>query len=79
MEPWKYLQLSRRGIAVDPRTGESFRLNETAGFILTSLQRDQEPQEIAKIIAAEHEISYESALSDVYDFVANLNILGVGE
>lgn len=79
MEPWKYLQLSRRGIAVDPRTGESFRLNETAGMILSSLQRDQTPQDIAQMISQELEVPYERALSDVYDFVANLNILGVGE
>lgn len=79
MKPWKNLQLSRRGIAMDPGTGESFRLNETAGFILSSLQRDQTPQAIAEAMSKEFDTTYDSALSDVYEFVANLNIQGVGE
>ena len=79
MKRWKYLQISRRGIAMDPSTGESFRLNETAGFILTSLQRDETPQQIAEELCKEFDGTYDSALSDVYEFVANLNIQGVGE
>jgi methyltransferase-like protein len=76
MHPWKFLQISRRGIAMDPRTGDSFRLNESAAFILNSLQRDKAPQDIAKSVAEEFGIVYESALSDVYEFMANLTIQG---
>lgn len=76
MQSWKFLQMSRRGIAVDPRTGESFRLNESAAFILTNLQRDKSPQDIAASMAEEFDVSYASALSDVYEFTANLNIQG---
>ena len=76
MQPWKFLQMSRRGIAMDPRTGDSFRLNESAAVILGSLQRDKTPQEIATIVSQEFEVSYASALSDVYEFMANLTIQG---
>lgn len=76
MQPWKFLQMSRRGIAMDPRTGDSFRLNESAIFILGALQKDISPQEIAKTMVEEFEVKYTSALSDVYEFMANLTIQG---
>lgn len=76
MQPWKFLQMSRRGIAMDPRTGDSFRLNESAAFILGGLQRDKTPQEIAITMSEEFDIKYSSALSDVYEFMANLKIQG---
>lgn len=76
MQPWKFLQLSRRGIAMDPRTGDSFRLNESAAVILSNLQHDKTPQEIAAVVSQEFEISFSSALSDVYEFMANLTIQG---
>jgi transposase len=76
MQPWKFLQMSRRGIAMDPRTGDSFRLNDSASIILGSLQRDKTPQEIAQAIADEFDVKYASALSDVYEFIANLTIQG---
>lgn len=79
MRPWKDLQLSRRGIAIDPSTGESFRLNESAAAIFSQLQKDRTPHEIATALAADFDTSYESALSDVYEFVANLRIQGVQE
>jgi len=74
MQPWKFLQISRRGIAMDPRTGDSFRLNDTGIFILSNLQRDKLPQDIAKEMTLEFEVKYASALSDVYEFIANLKI-----
>lgn len=79
MKPWKNLQLSRRGIAMDPSTGESFRLNDTATVILNSLQRNHSPQETASAVVKEFDVSFEAALSDVYEFIANLNIQGIGE
>jgi hypothetical protein len=76
MQPWKFLQLSRRGIAMDPRTGDSFRLNESAAVILSNLQHDKTPQEIATVVSQEFEVPFASALSDVYEFMANLTIQG---
>ena len=74
MQPWKFLQMSRRGIAMDPRTGDSFRLNDSGAAILSSLQHDKTPHEIATSLAGEFEVAYASALSDVYEFMANLTI-----
>ncbi len=76
MHHWKHLQLSRRGIAMDPRTGDSYRLNEAASVILTCLQRNQTPHDIAEALTSEFSVSYASALSDVYEFIAQLNIQG---
>jgi hypothetical protein len=74
MQPWNFLQVSRRGIAVDPRTGDSFRINESASMILNGLQQGKNPQEIAKLICEEFAVNYGSVLSDVYEFMANLSI-----
>jgi hypothetical protein len=79
MKAWKNLQVSRRGIVLDPTTGESFRLNESAGVILNGLQRDQSPEDIAATLSRDFDTTYEAALSDVYEFAANLNIQGIGE
>lgn len=61
---------------MDPRTGDSFRLNESAAMILSSLQHDKTPQQIAAAVSEEFEVTYSSALSDVYEFIANLTIQG---
>lgn len=74
MQPWKFLQMSRRGIAMDPRTGDSFRLNDSAALILSHLNLDKAPQEIATALSHEFDVSFDGALSDVYEFMANLAI-----
>lgn len=79
MKQWDNLQLSRRSIALNPTTGDSYRMNETASFILAHLQRGKSPHEIAMALHQDYEVTMESALSDVHEFIVNLNIQGIGE
>lgn len=76
MKEWQLLQISRRGVAMNPRSGESYRLNETATIILRGMQEEKTPQTIAESICQEFNVPYGSALSDVYEFSAMLNAQG---
>jgi len=76
MSEWKLLQISRRGVAMDPRTGDSYRLNESATLVLRGMQEGASPQEMAEGLVREFNVPYGSALSDVYEFAAMLNSQG---
>ncbi len=76
MSDWQLLQISRRGVAMDPRSGDSYRLNESATLVLRGLQEGLSPQLIAEALSREFDVAYGPALSDVYEFTAMLNSQG---
>jgi hypothetical protein len=49
-----------------------FTLNETARFIWEKLDRDATTESIAKALAEEFEIDFETAKADVHDFLQKL-------
>ncbi|MCX6108878.1 MAG: PqqD family protein [Proteobacteria bacterium] len=61
---------------MDPRSGDSYRLNESATLVLRGLQEGRSPQLIAEALSREFDVAYGSALSDVYEFTAMLNSQG---
>ena len=71
------LSLSASGMAFDPKTGESFQLNESAHEILRLLQDGLTVEEIAKRIAQAFKISHEQALTDVLEFEVQVMIMGL--
>jgi len=75
----KYLNLSDNGMAFDPRTGESYQLNESGRTILTLLQADESVEKIAKQISKQFSVSYGKALTDIFEFQTQLKIIGLLE
>ncbi len=77
MAQWKSLQVSRRGVALDHETGESFCLNGTAAAILNQMQNGLEAPAIAQNLVSLYGIKLSEALTDVYDFESKLYALGL--
>ena len=71
------LSLSPSGMAFDPRTGESFQLNESAHAIIKDLQEGMPPEVIAKRLSQAFKISLEQALTDVLEFEVQVTIMGL--
>lgn len=77
MAQWKSLQVSRRGVALDHETGESFCLNSTAASILNQMQQGLEASLIAQNLVEIYGIKLSEALTDVHDFESKLYALGL--
>lgn len=60
------------GIMVLPTKGEVKVLNETGFRVFQLLDGKHTPEKIADIISQEFEVEYEVALSDIYDFLIEL-------
>lgn len=54
-------------------------LNEVAAGMFTSLQNGASPEETARHISSEYEVSFEKALEDVYTFISELKKRNVFE
>lgn len=77
MAQWKSLQVSRRGVALDHQTGESFCVNTTAALILNHMQQGMKAESIANKLVDLYKIPLTEALNDVYDFESKLYALGL--
>ena len=73
----RYLNISTTGMAFDPKTGESFQLNDSAKLMIELSQKGLETEEVAKKVAATFKIPYEQALTEVMEFEVQLRILGI--
>jgi hypothetical protein len=73
----RYLNMSSTGMAFDPKTGESFQLNDSAQLIITLTQKGLGTEEVAKKLASTFKIPYEQALTEVMEFEVQLQILGI--
>lgn len=52
------------------------RNNETADFIYKQLLRETTPEEVARALCAEYDVSFEKALADVQALVGKLRAAG---
>ena len=52
------------------------RNNETADFIYKQLLRETTPEEVAKALCTEYDVSFEKALADVQALVGKLRAAG---
>jgi len=59
----------------DPRTGESFLLNETALQLLEGLKRGLDEEELAAELAEQWSIDLSQARRDVSEFLQQLRLL----
>ena len=65
--------MSGKRIAFDPKTGESFQINDSAYFILTLAREGRSSEEIATELSNHFNISYERALTDTMEFLVQLD------
>ncbi|MEK7721694.1 MAG: PqqD family protein [Elusimicrobiota bacterium] len=79
MNRLKELTINKEGFAFDPRTGESYRLNESAQHVMACLQAGENIRKTAKILSAHYGLSIESALEDVQEFQLQLKLQGLLE
>ena len=73
----RQLAINDEGFAFDPRTGECFRLNSTAQFILKALKAGKPTEQVAHLLADDFKVPETSALEDVHDFLVQLKIQGL--
>ncbi|WP_297058831.1 PqqD family protein [Thermosulfurimonas sp.] len=71
------LAISEEGFIFDPETGNSYTVNETGLFILEKLRQDLSPEEIARLLSQEYEVSPEEARRDLEDFLEVLTRYGL--
>lgn len=77
MNALKELAVNKEGFAFAPRTGESYRLNESAQKILEWMQAGESVQKMARKLSALYGLSPESALEDVQEFQLQLKLQGL--
>ncbi|HFC98780.1 MAG TPA: HPr-rel-A system PqqD family peptide chaperone [Thermosulfurimonas dismutans] len=63
------LAINEEGFIFDPETGNSYTVNETGLFILEKLRQGLSPEEIARLLSQEYDISPEEARRDLEDFL----------
>ena len=73
------LATNAEGFCFDPRTGETYQLNETAQVILHALRGGQSDTVAAQTLADTYSIPLSEALSDTKEFLQMLRIYGVTE
>ncbi len=71
----RFLNMSANGMAFDPETGESYQMNGSAQFILQSLQKGLDSQEIASALSLKFNIPFEKAHTDVLEFQVQLEMM----
>lgn len=71
----KHWNLSETGMAFDPQTGESFRLNPAAKAIIERLRRGLADEEIAAEVAEAFGIDPDRAMRDLLVFKAEIDII----
>ncbi len=65
------------GFCFDPRTGETYQLNETAQVLLMELKRGRSESEAATLLAADFGISIHEAEADTQEFIQLLKMNGI--
>ena len=73
------LATNTEGFCFDPRTGETYQLNETAQVLLQALRAGQTDSATAQTLADMYAIPYSEAYADTKEFLQMLRIYGVLE
>lgn len=71
------LATNQDGFAFDPRSGESFRMNESATFIFQMLRQGASVEKAAMTFASHYSLSRIQAFEDVQDFILQLKLNGL--
>jgi len=69
------MAINEEGFMFDPRTGESFLLNETALQLMEGLKRGLDEEELAAELAEQWSIDLPQARRDVSEFLQQLRLL----
>ena len=73
MADCRHWNIAAKGMAFDPESGESFQLNGSARMILERTREGRSPEEVAHEIARKFGVTYERALTDVLEFLVQLD------
>lgn len=77
MKELQSLAINENGFTFDPASGESFRLNHTALFMVKKIKNGHDDKDIAAIVSDSYGISFEEALADVLDLKMQFRLCGV--
>ncbi len=73
------LATNNQGFCFDPRTGETYQLNDSAQVLLEALKQGASDTDAARVLADTFSISLSEAQSDTHEFLQMLRIYGVTE
>ena len=73
MSDCKHWNITHRGMAFDPQTGESFQLNDTGRLILERMREGCSSEVISDEVSRRFGVAYERALTDVLEFLVQLD------
>ena len=77
LEYLKRLSISETNIVFDPKTGNSFYINDTAGLILKGLQANKSPHALQAAIAKQYAVDSIVIERDFLEFIDQIKDLGL--
>ena len=77
LEYLKRLSISETNIVFDPKTGNSFYINDTAGLILKGLQANKSPHALQAAIAKQYVVDPTVLERDFLEFIDQIKDLGL--
>ena len=77
LEYLKRLSISETNIVFDPKTGNSFYINDTAGLILKGLQANKNPHALKATIAKQYAVDPTVLERDFLEFIDQIKDLGL--
>ena len=77
LEHLKRLSISETNIVFDPKTGNSFYINDTAGLILKGLQANKSPHALQAAIAKQYAVDPTVLERDFLEFIDQIKDLGL--
>lgn len=72
MSNCKNWNLAVKGMAFDPQSGDSFQLNSSGRLILERSREGRSVEDIATELSKKYGVNYERAITDVLDFLVQL-------
>ena len=75
MSDCRQWNISAKGMAFDPVSGETFQLNSSARLILERIRDGHSPEEVSAEVSRKFGVTYERALTDVLEFLVQLDSL----
>ena len=77
LEYLKRLSISETNIVFDPKTGNSFYINDTAGLILKGLQANKSPHALQAAIAKQYAVDPTVLERDFLEFIDQIKDFGL--
>ena len=77
LEYLKRLSISETNIVFDPKTGNSFYINDTAGLILKGLQANKSPHALQAAIPKQYVVDPTVLERDFLEFIDQIKDLGL--